>query len=354
MNKKIIIFIDALSYEYTVRKGLAYKLSSELSSTIRLIPELGYSSNQHMALFAGQLPKDSGYLGDYSLVKKLTKKPFKQKLTHNSFLNFFIKRFTSIFSGKIDNIPIGLGHLFINDGVYPLKDFNSLVQTDHRYKRYQFHDIQDFEWHEKFIKSIDPDKDQFIVINQIDHAGHVYGTEDTRYEKLVYEMTSFLSKFLERFGKNSSVVILSDHGMSNKPIKTKLQLESIAGKQSQDSYIYFVDSSVCKVWYFDNDIKIKIRKYFNSHKRGLLLTEQDKDYWGVDGSICDDVFVLDSKYYFEPQYFGFGIKSKTLGMHGSLPNNEDQHGVLLSNINIPNSSMRNKDVFTWFIENNFL
>jgi hypothetical protein len=38
-------------------------------------------------------------------------------------------------------------------------------------------------------------------------------------------------------------------------------------------------------------------------------------------------FVLGNDYYFEPQYFGFGIKSKTLGMHGNSPHDRGQWGV---------------------------
>ncbi len=352
--KKVIIFIDALPFDYVCKSKVLKKLLENFNSPIRLVPELGYSSNQHMALFCGQLPKDAGYLGDYSLDKKKLRKPFKQHLTHNSYINYFLKRVVGIFSGQMDNIPMGLGSLFINDGVYPLKNGSSLVRADSRYKRYQFHDVKNLLNFDSFNKNVDYSKDQFIVINQIDHAGHVYGTEDSGYQQEIEDLNFFLTEFFEKLDTDSSIVILSDHGMSNHPIKTKLDLESTLGAQANDKYIYFVDSSVCKIWYFDEDIKMKAQEYFNSLETGRMITDSEKEYWGISNDICDDVFVLNSNFYFEPQYFGFGIRSKTYGMHGSLPECEDQHGVLLTNVKSTMNSMRNKDVFNWFENNDFL
>lgn len=352
--KKIIIFIDALPYEYACNSSSIQDLLSDFSSPIRLIPELGYSSNQHMALFCGQLPKDSGYLGDYSLNKKNLGKAIKQRMTHNSMVNYFLKRVSSIFSGRMNNIPIGLGSLFINDGIYPLKDASSLIGADRRYQRYQFHEIKDLLDFDSFDANVDYSKDQFCVINQIDHAGHIYGTEDKRYDNEVEHAISFLSKFFSKLDSDSSIVILSDHGMSNCPEKTKLDLEGSLGRQAANKYIYFVDSSVCKLWYFDEGIKTKARKYFDSLSTGRLISEKEKEYWGISSEICDDVFVLNSNFYFEPQYFGFGLYSKTYGMHGSLPECKDQHGILISNekSNIP--TIRNKDVYNWLQNHNFL
>ena len=352
--KKVIIFIDALPFDYALKSDAIKQLVAGFSPTVRLVPELGYSSNQHMALFCGQLPRDSGYLGDYSLDKKQLDKPFSQWMSHNSFLNYFLKRLSGFFSGQMDNIPMGLGSLFVNDGIYPLKDADSLVRADKRYKRYQFHDVADLLDFDSFNNNVDYSRDQFCVINQIDHAGHIYGTEDKRYKSEIEQVTSFLGRFFENLSPECSIVILSDHGMSNHPIKTKLDLESILGNQGNDKYVYFVDSSVCKIWYFDKGIEIKAREYFNSLETGRLITSVEREYWGVTSDICDDVFVLNSDFYFEPQYFGFGIRSKTYGMHGSLPECEDQHGVLVTNVKTSVSSMRNKDVFNWFEENGFL
>lgn len=352
--KKVIIFIDALPFDYVSRSETMKSLLEDFKNPIRLVPELGYSSNQHMALFCGKLPKDCGYLGDYSLGKKKSSKQFKQLMTHNSFVNYLLKRLASIFSGELNNIPIGLGSLFINDGIYPLKNADSLKEADERYRRYQFHDIKDLLDFDSFNKNVDYSKDQFCVINQIDHAGHIYGTEGKGYHREIDHLVSFLEKFFNNLHSNSSIVILSDHGMSNRPNKTSLDLEKVLGSQGDDKYIYFVDSSVCKLWYFDEEIRIKARKYFDSLRTGRLISEEDKKYWGVTDEICDDIFVLNSTFYFEPQYFGFGLRSKTLGMHGSLPECKDQHGILISNEESQVVSLRNKDVFNWFQDHNFL
>jgi hypothetical protein len=352
--KKVIIFVDALPFDYAANSEVIKSTLADFATPIRLVPELGYSSNQHMALFTGNLPKDCGYLGDYSLDKKSLNKSFKQLMTHNSYVNYFLKRLIAVFSGEINNIPIGLGSLFINDGIYPLKDASSLIKADERYKRYQFHDVKDLLDFDSFNKNVDYSRDQFCVINQIDHAGHIYGTEGVKYHHEIDYLTSFLSKFFDKLDSDSSIVILSDHGMSNCPTKTTLDLETILGSQAANKYIYFVDSSVCKLWYFDEEIKINARKYFNSLDTGHLITNKEKEYWGITSEICDDIFVLNSDFYFEPQYFGFGLRSKTFGMHGSSPECKDQHGILISNEESDVEMMRNKEVFNWFEEHNFL
>ena len=55
--KKVIIFIDALPFDYVLKSETVKDLLKDFKKPIRLVPELGYSSNQHMALFVENCQK---------------------------------------------------------------------------------------------------------------------------------------------------------------------------------------------------------------------------------------------------------------------------------------------------------
>ena len=55
--KKVIIFIDALPFDYVSKSEKIKDLLKDFKNPIRLVPELGYSSNQHMALFCENCQK---------------------------------------------------------------------------------------------------------------------------------------------------------------------------------------------------------------------------------------------------------------------------------------------------------
>lgn len=343
----VIIFIDALPYDEM--KNFEGRIKGRVT---RLIPELGYSSNQHVALFAGLLPRECGYLGDFHFFPR-KRFSFRQRLSHNHILNFLVRRVLGKLGYNKANIPIGLGSVFENVGNYPLASYRSLCELDSRYSRYEFFEIHDLESIREVNRRLESSNDIFLVFNQVDHAGHIYGTADPRYKAVVDSVWTCVTSILDGLGEGDQFAVISDHGMSNQPKKLELDLERVAGPQGDGKYLYFVDSSICKLWYFNDAIKEVVREYFDQIQAGRLLDSDEREYWGVDDSICDDLFVLDSAFYFEPQYFGYGLRTKTMGMHGSLPTSTDQHGVLIT-ANEAGESMRNVEVFDWLARNKFI
>ncbi|MGI9830093.1 alkaline phosphatase family protein [Vibrio vulnificus] len=349
---KLIIFVDALPFEL---KDDFLGIFDSLNFVTKLQPELGYSSNQHMALFAGKLPKDIGYLGDYSLDRE--NKVFKSILTHNNPINYIYRKLEAKITSNNANIPLGMKDVFINNGYYPLASKDNLTKVNIKYDKYDFK-LPCINKEIEFLQNLIEESEKiepytFICLNSIDHIGHIKGTASKYYKrhlnKLLHKVNQLIKNFITKYGE-SDIILLSDHGMSNAPKKVSINLESQFGPQSNNTYVYFVDSSVLKVWCADSALKSKIKNYLASLEYGVCLDDEQLDHYGVDSNIADLVFVVKSNFFIEPQYFGFGLKSKVMGMHGALPTCSDQFGILLSNFNTGSCTLRNSKVFTEVLE----
>ena len=65
---KLIVFIDALPYEYRENfKNFSHKQNLKIN---KLIPGYGFSSNQHNMLLRGLLPDKVGFFTDYEITEK--------------------------------------------------------------------------------------------------------------------------------------------------------------------------------------------------------------------------------------------------------------------------------------------
>ncbi|MEZ9259979.1 alkaline phosphatase family protein [Vibrio splendidus] len=354
----LIVFIDALPF---VHHELICKHITQIDNISKLTPEIGYSSNQHVALFSGKTPREIGYLTDYTLNKDALPGFSGRYIKHSNFSNYVVRKISSYITGNFSNIPLGMSDIFFNNGNYPLSSKEKLVSLNSGYEKFDVivSDIdKDIEILDKLLAQDTMSKDVFLVLNSVDHNGHIYGVSDNRYinhlDELLPRVNEFIGKFKSFNNDDCNILLLSDHGMSDKPTKKRLVLEDEFGKQSPDKYIYFIDSSILKIWVFDSQLKKEISDYLNKMSYGRVLSVEDLDYYGIDEKFGDLIFVVHSDYYLEPQYFGFGLINKVNGMHGALPDSEYQFGIAISNRSIE-SSYRNLDIYNdVIIKNGFL
>lgn len=344
MKKKLLVFIDALPYEqrYMYEKYIC-NWNLKLSS---LIPSYGFSSNQHNLLLRGLSPDSADFFTDYSLIRS---NKFSYYLNHTNMITYIIRKFQSRLGLNKANIPLGMGHMFKQTGIYPLSSkikLDSLTDVFHEWDFYA-----DEEAFSK-LKSCKISRNTFLVFNHIDHLGHYKGVDSNEYRSSVKILFDEIDKYLCE--NNVELLIFSDHGMSCKPKKVKLVLEDIFGKQSNGGYKYFIDSTTLKIWVNDNKLKVKIMKYLDERIEGSVLDEKERKAHGLTKKDFGDIiFVLGNDYYFEPQYFGFGIKSKTLGMHGNLPHEKGQWGIWAGDYQLGvcnDSRYFFKDILTRFIK----
>ena len=139
-------------------------------------------------------------------------------------------------------------------------------------------------------------------------------------------------------------VVVSDHGMSEVVFSYNLQLEKRFGIQSIKKYLFFYDSVVLRVWSKDTKLLNEIEIYLNSLGIGGLLSQEDrKKYCVSNKQFGDIIYILNEGNIFLPNYFGVGLRSIVKGMHGYLPDNKDQMGVVISNFHLE-KSYKTKDV----------
>lgn len=318
MKKKLLIFIDALPYEH---KHLFHKYIDKWNLELSLLkPSYGFSSNQHNLLLRGLSPDEANFFTDYTIIGK---NKFSYYLKHTNWFTYIFRKIQSRLGVNRANIPLGMGHMFKQVGIYPLSSKNKLDSLTKDFHHWDFY--ADLDASEK-LKSLTISRNTFLVFNHIDHLGHYIGVDSKKYKISVEILFDKIHKYLEK--NNVDLLIFSDHGMSCKPKKVKLILEQTFGKQSNSGYKYFIDSTTLKIWVKDNILKTKIMCYLNDRVEGSILDEKERKAHGLtNNNFGDIIFVLGNDYYFEPQYFGFGIKSKTLGMHGNSPHDRDQWGI---------------------------
>jgi len=345
-NALLIVFIDA--FPFKCKSILLDLLHDNIQSIVELIPEIGYSSNQHPALFSGLLPDEVGYFTDwdYNGSKFGCKINY---LKHDSNINFFINYLSSKIGLTSNNIPIGLKKYFSSKGIYYFKNpdkfkllrINKLANFKLRYAKLN----KEFEMLDK-LNEIKFTEKEFIVINSIDHWGHLFGPYCMRYKELIINLIKKTSNIVNNFMKQypkGKVMIISDHGMTVINRRKNLILEEMFGKQGK-KYIYFIDSVILRVWCID-EIYYNIKKYL-TEESCKVLNKSERIYYGLTkksfGSI---IAIAPAGTVFNPNYFGTGIRHRVRGMHGYFPDEKTQHGIMVCNFNLREKIVRNKNIF---------
>ena len=361
----IIFFIDALPFKY---KHLLTDIFEEKLTITETLPELGYSSNQHWAMFAGLLPDELGYFTDINLKANSSTHKSGLYIRHTSFLNFFIRYVEKRLLGLQNfNLPFGLGSFFEDLGRYPLnnpKEFNKLsILSGFNLRFGKTENEMDLL---AFLENANLSKKEFVSLSVIDHLGHKSISQEGKYSEGVISVLEKVRDVWENFkkthGKNSEMIIVSDHGMTECTIRLSFELETRFGKQGFGKYFYQTDAVIAKIWTMDLNIDKEMKDFFPDWNRyGHVLSKEQRDYFGVKNNVFGDyIFVLDPPYGFEPNYFGFGaryqIKKKfglvkdpfSVGLHGYMPTVSSQHGLFAfsNNFRVSESTIRNRDIYT--------
>ena len=338
LKPKILIFVDGLPYY----KSQIFK--DYLNSPVRCLEVgLGFSSNMHCLLLSGKSPDKMGFFTDWTISDN---KISKRYLTHKNTFGYVVNKLVGRLRGYSHAIPLGLRNKFQNTGVYPLKNKKSLCDLNDTFKDWDFY-IDD-EVTVFLREQNDILKNTILVINHIDTLGHYQGTDSSVYENSCRSLFSLLK---DRIEYKYDYLLFSDHGMSRNPKGISIVLEDYVGRQSSETYFYFIDSTSIKVWSQNEEIKDKVKLVLGSIKEGILLSNEQRKKYGVEShSFGDVIFILKNEYYFKDNYFGRSFISKTKGMHGNWPEHPEQCGVVISNQMTSNhESVHFSDFYTKFL-----
>ena len=361
-DHSLVVFVDAFPYHSINKfrellpKGFSYQ---------SLTPTFGFSINQKALLFGGRTPDECGYFNEW--VPKSGRMGFFERfcLYLSTFLppkleGFLHKLYSKYYNLDYYRIPFGMKYMWKRNPteIYNRASTESSVITKYNYTRILYSDFQSTSRDEMVLREtmrIFNSKDRnsipkniFITLADCDSQLHRTGGtgegSDDICNYYATEITALVKKFLNVF-PNGNVVVLSDHGMSDvsRGFDVIAILKSIA-KPSNRTYIYFVDATMLRIWYFDQSIKMRVRNSFKACNYLTLLSDEMRiEYGVVNKEFGDDIYTVSKdNIMFEPNFYG---RKRVNGMHGYIPTFDSQKGIFISNSNSKSKEIHSNEVF---------
>ena len=345
MNETLIIFVDSFPYNLLPHTNFLNTIPDKWA----IQPGFGYSVNIHAELFAGLLSDDVGFFGEWlynpteapgRFLKPVL--PLLDRLFHPYILNRGLQRLLTLWyhpGHPMPNIPLRHLDKFALNGIH-------ILSPDFPYPTIftQFPNIKVFNYRgndmkkgerdpllfEKGMAAISREPVLFVPFPDLDGFGHRYGVDGTPYLEHLYKLDRWISQLSETFQARypeGHVFVLSDHGMANVSQGVYLDMEEQLGPANSNSYLYFSDANLLRVWVLDPKLMEPIRQYLENYPHGNLLTAQDRAEYGLTASRFGDfIFVLHENLAFQPSTFARNIPK---GMHGYHPTVLSQQGIAL-------------------------
>jgi predicted AlkP superfamily pyrophosphatase or phosphodiesterase len=358
MKRVMAILIDAFRYDYLSpeRTPFLYSLS-QLNTCSPLEPILGYSDAIRASIFTGAYPDKHNYWMTYKYSPETS--PFK------FFRNFgFIDHLPTFFrpwlklalskvarKGEIRNIPIKIAPFF--DYTLPgepadpeaFGDIATIFDTLRANgNRFSYITSDQFGWRYfwfarslrgKLIKAIDGIKPEtefiYLYLHYLDNAAHRYGTKSAKFLRELRDVDtlieSTLSKAEDKFG-DLEAIIFSDHGMADAAEYINFE-NMMKDKGFGRDYLFVLDSTMVRLWYFNQSCRGNVRAKFERFNYGHFLSQQEKAELHIDFThryYGDDIYLVEPPYNIYPNSISL---LKPHGMHAYHPNLSSQHGIAL-------------------------
>jgi hypothetical protein len=196
-----------------------------------------------------------------------------------------------------------------------------------------------------------------IYISSMDAYGHKYGPKSIQVKEALKELDGKLKKFVSQFEKKlpqSTYVFLGDHGMTT--IKDRVDIKAILYQleknikiQAGKDYIYFLDSTMLRVWILSKNLKGEIENYIESqpilNKKGIFYSDHPE--YKPNKELGDIVWCANSGILISPDFFHTG-KDNLKGMHGYLNAEEGGTGMCIKYGNVKKKVYEKKDLHCVF------
>ncbi len=340
----LVIFVDA--YPYADSEPLAKKLKAVTYK--KVTPGVGYSINVKTEIFAKLKPDDVGYFCEWIYNKEKVHKwmipPVVALLTAVGSISNFSNRVVHklvrlIIKEPIYAIPFDILPYMRNAGLtayernFPQPTF--LSELDFQRVLYSDLGVNDAKVFReaKSVLQRDKPKRLFIGTAELDGIMHHYGKGTDKYNNQIKLIDKNILEIVEQFkainGEDSKYFIFSDHGMAVVDEAVPFDIRRVLGKPGKDSYSYFIDATFFRVWLNNKELKNTLIDAFSEIKQGHVLSEHERDSYGLNNlSHGDVIFLLDECKMFSPSFFG---KVVCKAMHGYDPSLESQQGTIISN-----------------------
>lgn len=170
------------------------------------------------------------------------------------------------------------------------------------------------------------DFDGFLHDNVCDEAA--IGQTLKRYEHAI----DGLLAALKAGGRPFQFTVISDHGMTAKTgVVDLMKAVDELGLAFGKDYAAFYDSTLVRLWYFNEAAKQTIRARLERPDcRGAFVTAEEKRGYGIDfpgDKFGQDIFLTEAGVQIEPCDLG---RKAMAGMHGFSPEDKDSYAAILS------------------------
>lgn len=340
----LVVFVDSLRFDAALSDNLQ---SAGLHRT-RVIPPLGFSSNILPLLFQGAVPDEIGFYNEYG-VSPTDRAPilvhldrYTERLGRAMLLRKVIYRTLRLLGPDPANIPFRHLPFFTKHSssayqpsarfpsIFEEAGFRMVIGSDSR-KRPPARDADALQ---QAMEAIAGDGPLYVSLTDLDSVSHddgIGGAAYTRHQEFLRDgITALLDAFRAEHGSDAPVTVLSDHGMTNVLGVIQLEIERELGRPGRDSYLYFLDSTLLRVWCYDPSLVPAIESLLQRLETiGRTVTEPERERWGIaKRNHGDFIFVLNEGLIFDPNFIGRGVPK---AMHGYHPDATSQHAVLLTN-----------------------
>lgn len=340
----LIIFVDSLRYE----APLAQALERHGLARRRYVPPLGYSANILPLLYGGKTPDELGFYNEYGIAVRDRARPlamldsFVEGVGRVRLLRKAIYRTLRTAGIDAANIPMRLVPYFTKHSASPYSTGESypfvleaggfrLVLASRMAGAPPARDAAALREAEL---AVDRHPRVYVSLNDLDSLSHEWGLDSPEYASHEARLAAGIEELVERFrrvrGPEAPVVVLSDHGMASVHATVTLQLEERLGHPRRDWYLYFLDSTLLRLWCYDASLRGEVERYLSDLEGiGRVVTNDERREWGIVSPANGDyLFVLNEGFIFEPNFIGRGVPK---AMHGYHPEHVSQHAVFLTN-----------------------
>lgn len=240
--------------------------------------------------------------------------------------------------------------------IFNILDENNLSYCLDAFTTLAGYDIVKIDSYTEYLKKRISYNDYFIPIylGSIDYYGHHYKSNSLELKNELRKIDKTLKEMYKIAIKNNyQFSVLGDHGMFEvresiniKDIISKLKLKE--GKQ----YDMFLDSTVARFWFYDEESRIKITNTLEKIKdKGKVINEKNYKKYNLPMDIIssdghpiygDTLWYANSGVIIFPDYFNDKID---IGMHGYLDKiSADGKGIFTANSTIKKGYIIEKEL----------
>ena len=358
MKNNLIIFVDA--YPWFYRNLIKNELPEDMNIS-SLKPTFGFSINQKALLFSGKYPDEIGYFNEWRVSEKSPSKTQKIISKILPFIppkveGFLHKLYNKIFGLNYYRIPFGMKEYWSRNPteVYNRDSIDKSVFTEHNYSRILCSDFKVNNRDEAVFNELnnridngDLAENTIVTLAECDQRLHLTGGLGKGGENVARYYANKIGEISRKYVSKyplANLIVLSDHGMSNVNQGVNIQLEKMFTSCSYDTFLYFIDATMLRLWFYNSELQNKILTYLRNHNDLEEVTENTREQFKItNSSFGEFIFTVNSDTkVFEPNFYG---RKRVNGMHGYIPKYESQLGVFISNLKNKTVAINAKEAF---------